>query len=80
MDVQKVESFLMWWTIIDAALLIFSAALCAFAGDWIYRIQSRFFSISRETFNVAIYSYLGLFKIAFLVFNVAPYIALIIIE
>jgi hypothetical protein len=33
----------------------------------------------RETFNVVIYSFLGLFKIVFLVFNVVPWVALLII-
>jgi hypothetical protein len=42
-------------------------------------MQNRWFPIPREIYNVVIYSFLGLFKIAFLVFNVVPYIALLII-
>jgi len=48
--------------------------------DLVYRMQSKFFTISRETFNVVFYSFLGLFKIVFLVFNVVPYAALLIIR
>ncbi|MCZ6445193.1 MAG: hypothetical protein O7F17_00165 [Planctomycetota bacterium] len=44
-----------------------------------YRTQSKWFPIPRETFNVVIYSFLGLFKIVFLVFNVVPYVALLIV-
>jgi hypothetical protein len=37
------------------------------------------FPIPRETFNVLIYGFLGLFKIFFLTFNLVPYLALLII-
>lgn len=80
MTIQEVEAFFMWCTIIDAVLLTFSAVVFVFAGNWIYRIQNKWFPISREIFNVAIYSYFGLFKIAFFVFNLTPYIALVIIS
>ena len=42
-------------------------------------LQSKWFPIPRETFDVVIYAFLGLFKIIFLVFNVVPYVALLII-
>ena len=61
------------------ALLLLSSLICLCTGDWIYRIHSKWFSISRETFNVAIYSFLGLYKIFILVFNLIPYVALLIV-
>ena len=45
----------------------------------VYRTQSKWFPIPRETFDILIYSFLGLFKIFFLVFNVVPYVALVIV-
>jgi len=78
MDVYAVRACVMWWTIIDAALLTLSFLICACAGDWVYRMHSRWFPISRQAFDVAIYSFLGLFKILFIVFNVVPYVALLI--
>jgi len=59
--------------------MILWAAFCMFAPDLVYRTQSKWFPIPRETFNVVIYSFLGLFKIVFLVFNVVPYVALLIV-
>ncbi len=79
MDIDTVRAFFMWCTIINGALLILSFLICAFAGDWIYRIHSRWFPISREAFYVAIYSFLGLFKIFVLAFNLVPYVALVIV-
>ncbi len=34
----------------------------------------------RETFNLIFYSFLGLFKIVFLFFNLVPYVALLIVR
>ena len=45
----------------------------------VYRLQSRFFPIPRETFNVVIYSFLGLYKIFVIVFCLVPYLALLIL-
>ena len=79
MDLQTLTTFFMWCTIINGGLLILWAAFLMAAPDLVYRTQSMWFPISRETFNVVIYSFLGLFKIFFLVFNVVPYLALLII-
>ena len=79
MDIITVRAFFMWCTIINVSLLILSFMVCALAGDWVYQMHSKLFSISREAFNVAIYSFLGLLKIFVLVFNLVPYIALTIV-
>jgi len=79
MDIQTLTAFFMWCTILNFALLLLSSLMCICAGDWAYRIHSKWFSISRETFNVAIYSFLGLYKVLVFVFNFIPYIALLIV-
>ncbi len=79
MDLQTLTTFFMWCTIINAGLLILWTVFCVFAADFVYRMHSKWFPIPRETFNVVIYSFLGLFKIVFLVFNVVPYVALLIV-
>ena len=79
MDIATIRAFFLWCTIINAGLLVLSFLLCVSAGDWIYRMHSRWFPISRESFNVAIYSFLGLFKIFVLAFNLVPYLALVIV-
>ena len=79
MDIESIRAFFMWCTILNVALLLLSLLFCLCAGDWIYQIHSKWFSISRQTFNVAIYSFLGLYKIFILVFNLIPFIALLIV-
>lgn len=79
MDIQTLTTFFMWCTIINGALLSLWITMFMFAPDLVYRTQSKWFPIPRETYNLVMYSFLGLFKIFFLVFNVVPYVALRII-
>jgi hypothetical protein len=79
MDIQILTAFFMWCTIINGALLVLWTIMCIAAPDLVYRTQSKWFPIPRETFDVILYSFLGVFKILFLVFNVVPYVALLIV-
>ncbi len=79
MDIDSIRAFFMWCTILNVALLSLSSLMCICAGDWLWRIHSKWFSISRETFNVAIYSFLGLYKVLVFVFNLIPYVALLFV-
>jgi hypothetical protein len=80
MDIQTLERFLMWCTIVNAALLVLAGMIFTFVGDWVYRVQSKWYPISRDAFNVVTYSFIGLFKLFFITFNLVPYAALLIIE
>jgi hypothetical protein len=66
-------------TILNVVLLFLSFLIFVFAGDFAYRVHSRWFILSKETYNLIWCSGLGLFKILVLVFNFIPYIALLII-
>ena len=79
MDIQTLTAFFMWCTIINGVLLVFWTIMFMFAPDLVYRTQNKWFPISRETFDITLYSFLGLFKILFLFFNLVPYIVLSII-
>ena len=79
MDMQAAQNFFMWCSIINGGMLIFSFLFVSLAGNLVYRIHSRMFPMSKESFNVAIYCFFGAFKLAIIVFNVVPYLALLIL-
>lgn len=79
MDIQSLTLFFMWCTVINAGILLLWALVFMVAPNWLYRTHSRWFSISRESFDLAIYSFLGLFKIFFIFFNFVPWLTLKII-
>ncbi len=80
MTMQTLKEFFMWCTIINLGLMAYWVLVCMLAPDLVYRVQSKFFPLPRETFDIIIYSFLGLFKIIFIVFNLVPYLALLIIS
>lgn len=79
MDIETFTRFFMWCTIINGSLLIFWIIMLILAPEMVYRTQRKWFPISRETFNIIMYCFLGLFKIAFLLFNLVPWVVLIIV-
>jgi hypothetical protein len=79
MDIEMLTKFFMWCTIINAGLLVFSFLIVAFASDFVYNIHSKWFPMPRETFNVILYSFMGAYKLIVYVFNIVPWVALVII-
>jgi len=79
MDIETLTAFFQWMTIVNVALLALWAVFFLFLPDLTYRTQSLFVTIPRETWNVVMYSFLGLFKVLVIVFVIIPYVALLII-
>ena len=80
MNIETLTAFFGWCTFLNVLLLIFWSLICVFAADWVYRAHSKWFSISRESFNITIYAFVGFHKILIIVFNIIPYLALSIIR
>ena len=79
MNIQTLTTFFMWCTIIDAGILILCGFFFLLVPDFIYSIHNKWFPMPRATYTIIIFSILGLFKIFFLVFNLIPFVALLII-
>ena len=79
MDLSIAREFFGWCAILNSGLLLFSFMIIAFAGDWVYRMHSKWHDISRESFNVVVYSLLAFIKTVIFIFNIVPYVALMII-
>ena len=80
MTIQILSDFFMWCTIINGGIFLFWIVFVLLAPDFVYRVQSRWFPVSRQSFDLAIYSFMGLFKLFYIFFNVVPWIALLIIS
>jgi len=79
MDILTLKRFFMWCTIINGALLALCIIMFMFIPDIVYQTQNILFPIPKETFDLIFYSFIGLYKIFFIIFNAVPYIALLII-
>ena len=76
MAIELVQEILGWCSLINVALLLISYMFIVFAHDWMFRIHTRWFKLSSEKFDAIHYAGIGLFKMAIVIFNVVPYLAL----
>ena len=80
MNIEILTDFFMWCTILNIGLMMLSSVMLMTIGDLAYKIHTKWFPMSRETFNVVIYSFLGLYKVLIFVFNIVPWLALLIMK
>jgi len=79
MSINVIRAFFKWCTIINGGLLILWSVLLRYAGDWVFGMHSGWIPITRDAFHSEIYLLLGFFKIIVIVFNLVPYLALVIV-
>jgi hypothetical protein len=79
MTLYDLTEFFKWCTIINFSIFAFSCIVFLFNPTIAYKVHSKLFIISEGTVNIAIYSFLGLYKILIIFFNLIPYINLLII-
>ena len=80
MTTQELQEFLMWCSILNSGLLMSWFLIITMAGGWVHRIHGRWFNLSRERFDAIHYQQIGNFKVVIMVFNVTPYVALLLIS
>lgn len=76
MSIQLLIDFFQWCCLINGSLLVLWVGFMMFAPDLVYKTQYRWFPISREAFAKTMYRFIGWYKLLFLFFNLAPFIAL----
>ncbi len=80
MNIEQLTEFFKWMTIINIGLLLFSTFAVMAFKSLMMSIHSKMFGVSETQMTVAVYAYLGLFKVLIIVFNIVPYIALLMIN
>ncbi len=79
MDIQTLGAFFGWCTVLNIGILIIIGLFVTIGGDFVYWIQSKFFPISRETFDTVVFCWIALYRVVLIAFNFVPWIALKII-
>ncbi len=80
MDIQMILKVLLWCTIINYAILIIWFAALLFAGNFLFRLYSRWFELTRVQVNLMMYGAMALYKMGVLLLNAVPLIALWIVS
>jgi hypothetical protein len=79
MSVDVVRAVLGWCTIINYGVLVWWFLIFRLAHDWIYRLHRQWFPMPVEQFNTIHYAAMAIYKIEVLLFNLVPYVALLIV-
>ncbi len=79
MSIEQLTSFLAWCTLLNSAFLIFASIALMAMRNSIAAIHSRMFGIDKPDLQTIYFKYLAYYKIAIIVFNLVPYLALRII-
>jgi hypothetical protein len=76
MTTEALTEFLGWASVINIAVLFISAFLVIVMRGPISKGHSKLFGLDQKDLGRAYFQYLGQYKIAIIVLNIAPYIAL----
>jgi hypothetical protein len=76
MTAHETKNVLLWCVGLNYALLLIWSGAFLFAHDLMYRLHTRWFKLSVETFDAMHYAGLGIYKIGIFLFNLVPLLAL----
>jgi len=79
MDLAIARNILFWCTLINFGMLLLWALLMLAPHEWLHRYTNRFCRVSFEQFEVINLAGIVFYKILILLFNLVPYIALLIV-
>jgi hypothetical protein len=75
-DMQTLTTFFGWCTVINISLLSFYTIWLMFFRDLTKSIHSTLLGVDQDILDPIYFQYLGNYKLAMLVFNIVPYLAL----
>ena len=79
MTVDQIRALLGWCTIINYGVLVVWFLFFLFARDWMRKLHSRWFRLPAAHFDAIHYAGMGLYKLGIFLFNLVPYVALLIV-
>jgi hypothetical protein len=80
MNTETIKPMLAWSLVINYVILILWFLVFIFAYDWFRDMHARWFHLTAEQFAMANYLGLIFYKLGIMLFNLAPYLALRIVE
>jgi hypothetical protein len=78
MTMEALRTFLGWCTVINVTALILASFFLGPMRGLVMAVHGRFMPLSREDLLRAYFDYLSHYKIAVIVFNLVPYLALVL--
>ncbi|NNE80126.1 MAG: hypothetical protein HKN18_07615 [Silicimonas sp.] len=79
MELSVVTAIFGWMLVINIVIYGLAAGFIVFARDWVSRLEARITGVPAEDWPRIFVDYLSHYKIAIMMFNLAPYLALRIV-
>jgi hypothetical protein len=76
MTIESLTELFGWASILNIVVLMFSSIMVVSCRKSIIKIHEKMFGLNEQDLGRAYFQYLAQFKIATIVFSIAPYIAL----
>lgn len=80
MTLEQLTELFKWMTIINIGIFIISSVLSMVFRRIVCTIHGKLFGLEEDKVSLVVYGYFGVYKIAILVFNLVPYISLLLIK
>jgi len=80
MTIEQLTQFFQWITVVNVVLFVLSWILVMAFKGFIGKMHGKMFGIAENNIAAMVYGYLGLFKLLIIVFNIGPYLALLIMQ
>lgn len=77
MSIEVLREFLGWCLAINVGLMIFTFVVIIALGDTAAIFHGKMFKLEPDTVRREFYHYMANYKIAIIVFNLVPYLALL---
>ena len=80
MTTNAIKSVLLWCVGLNYLVLFIWSGVLVFAHDWMFRMHSRWFKLSVETFDAIHYAGLTVYMIGIILLNLVPLVALCLVS
>lgn len=78
MDLDTLKTFLGWSLVLNYGVLVIWMGFLMVARDWVVGIHSRMFDLEAAQVRAYHFQLAGIYKMMIFVFNLAPWLALLI--
>ena len=75
-SINEITSFFGWCSVINIGLLSYMTLMLTLFRTFVKNLHAKMFGLSEIDLDKAYFNYLANYKIAILVFNLVPYVAL----
>ncbi len=80
MSLETLQDFLLWCLALNYGFLLLWFAIFTLAHDGLYELHGRWFRLTEAQFDSIHYGAMAVYKLGVLLFNLVPYLALLIIS